>query len=114
MKKSELLELTDSEFNKKVKVVGTNWDRRRKLTNKDIYEMNRMYDRNKSVADIAEKFNVCPSTVKYHLFEDYKREKNSNRWKYAHNSISTYSKRKELISYKKRLLNLNKKLNIET
>lgn len=114
MKKSELLKLNDSEFNKKVKVAGTNWDRRRKLTNKDIYEMKRMYSRNKSVSDIAEKFNVCNSTVKYHLFEHYKYEKNSNRWKYANNSISTYSKRKELINYKKQLLNSNKKLNIET
>ena len=111
MKKSELLELTDSEFNKKVKVAGTNWDRRRKLTNKDIYEIKRMYSRIKSVSDIAERFNVCNSTVKYHLFEDYKAYKNRDRLNYVNNSNS--GSYKELASYKRKLLNENKRLIVD-
>ena len=111
MKKSELLKLSNSELNKKVHVAGTNYDRRRKLTNKDIYEIKRMYKRNNSVSKIANKYGIAYSTVMYHLSEDYKAYKNKDRLNYVNNSNS--GSYKELASYKRKLLNENKRLIVD-
>jgi len=108
MKKFELLNLANTTLDKKVKIAGTNWDRRRKLTNKEIYEIKRMYKRGKPISDIASRFGVAVSTIKYHLFEDYKKEHNQRRKDYVNNSSS--NNRAERINYKRYLINNNKKV----
>jgi hypothetical protein len=64
MTKIEVLTLTDDKVDKVVKIAGTDWDRKRKVTSAVAKRMGSMTSR-KSLSDIAEKFGVSEYTVKY-------------------------------------------------
>lgn len=110
MNKEKLFNLADTTLDNKVHIAGTNWDRRRKLTNKDIYEIKRMYKRGKAISVIASKYNVTSGTIKYHLFEDYKREVNQKRKEYIVNNNATPESRSERARYKRYLIDNNKRI----
>lgn len=112
--KQELLALKNTALDKKVKIVGTDYDRRRTLTNKDIYGIKRMYKNGKgrSISYIANKYGVAYGTIKYHLSEEYKQHQNGMRKNYIRSSYPTPETVTERVEYKRNLIANNKRLNI--
>lgn len=74
MKKKVVLALTDKEVDKLIKISGTQYDRRRKLDDKQIALARKMFiNQGRSLEYIANKFGVHPSTIRYHLDKTYRR-----------------------------------------
>lgn len=61
----EVLMLTDDKLDKAVKIAGTDYDRKRKITTSVAQKMESMVRKNKSLSDIADKFGVSEYTVRY-------------------------------------------------
>ncbi len=64
MTKKELINSSDHFVNENVKIAGTNYDRRRKVTGDMKHRMVQMHNAGKSYSTIAAHFNVCYDTVK--------------------------------------------------
>lgn len=75
MKKKDILELSDKELDKVVKIAGTQYDRKRKISDKQIESAKRLVKRGKSFEYIIKKLklNVTENTIRYHLDEAYRR-----------------------------------------
>ena len=71
MTKSELKKLSNTKLDEVVKIQGTNFDRKRKVTKQIRYRMLQMLNAGKSVNTVAEHFGVTPHTVRYNTDEDY-------------------------------------------
>lgn len=72
MKKQNILALSDSEINKLVKIKGTQYDRRRKISDKELILINDLYDKGKSYREIAEQVGYSPRLVRYHLDNEFR------------------------------------------
>ena len=107
MRKSSLLKLSNTTLDKEFKIVGTKFDRRRKLTDAQIKQMNTLYKRGETIANLAIMFNVSSSTILYHCDDTYKQHKNSMRSLYAHNCV--VDSRKDRCNYKRLILKNNLK-----
>ena len=77
-KQVELLQLTDMELDRKVKIQGTMYDRKRKITDKTIKKMQRMA-KNKSAAEIAKELGLNYITVRYNVDPEFKKQYNAKR-----------------------------------
>ncbi len=64
--------LNDKELDKKMKIQGTKYDRKRKVTPKIVKKMLKMRKKGIDYAQIAEKFGVSQYTVKYNLDPDFR------------------------------------------
>lgn len=104
MNKRELLREKNYVIDSAVKIQGTNYDRKRKVTKSMKHRMEQMYAAGKSYRQIAEHFGVAPQTVKYNLDEDYKAWKNGTRNNYARNWQPDSTTQAERVAYKKELL----------
>lgn len=108
MTKRELMNLSDTKLDKAVKIQGTNYDRKRKVTKQMQYRMVQMLNAGKSINYIAEHFSVTPHTVKYNTDEEYKQWWNTSRdGKHYGANTSTSSERG---AYKRSLLKARKEL----
>lgn len=83
MKRSKLLNMKDSVLDKEFKIAGTQFDRRRKLNEKEIKTMQKLYNQGIPITDICILFKVTYPTVKYHCEEGFKELTNSMRSLYA-------------------------------
>ena len=110
MTRTEKINLSNTALNKEVIIAGTDYDRRRKLTNKEIYNLRRSYQNDTDINVIASRYNVSPMTIKYHVDPIYRAESNKRRASYAHNTSQDSSYRKELADYKRQLLGEGKRL----
>jgi len=108
MTKNELLSLSDNQLNKAVRIQGTDYDRRRKVTKEIKYRMQRMYDSGKDYKYIANHYGVAPNTVRRNLDESFRRNEDLAR-KYRARSSSIKDWR-GLSLYKRALIERNKKL----
>ena len=76
--KINVLKMVDDKLDKAVKIQGTDFDRKRKVTSEMREQMKRMKKRGKTFREIAERFTVDHRTVRYHLNKTnrvaYKRE----------------------------------------
>ena len=108
MTKREIMKLSDAKLDKVVKIQGTNWDRKRKVTKQMQYRMMQMLNAGKSVNSIAEHFDVTPNTVRYNTDPEYK------EWWNAYRSGKHYgantSNVAERSAYKRSLLKARKEL----
>lgn len=95
---------SDFELDRAVRIQGTNYDRRRKVTKSMKRRMTQMHDAGKSYSVIAEYFGVTPCAVRYNLDEDYKKEINAKRKFYAHNTVPDGTELAERAAYKRGLL----------
>ena len=77
-KQVELLQLNDMELDRKVKIQGTIYDRKRKITDKTIKKMQKMSKR-KSVAEIAKELGLNYITVKYNVDPEFRKQYNERR-----------------------------------
>ena len=75
MKKKDILALSDRELDKVVKIAGTQYDRKRKINDKQIASAKRLVKKGKSFEYIIKKLklNVTKNTIRYHLDEEYRR-----------------------------------------
>lgn len=75
MKKKDILALSDKELDKVVKIAGTQYDRKRKINDKQIASAKRLVTKGKSFEYIIKKLklNVTENTIRYHLDEAYRR-----------------------------------------
>lgn len=65
MKVKTLLKLTDEELDKKVKIQGTIYDRKRVMNHLDIMNAKRMLDSGKKVSEVARHYEVSAKTIRY-------------------------------------------------
>ena len=72
MTKLEILTLNDNKLDKKVKIQGTQYDRKRKYSDAQIKEMLKM-SKKKSPEQIAEKLEMRLRDVLYHIDPEYRK-----------------------------------------
>ena len=74
--------MKDYKVDRMIKLAGTDYDNRRKLTNAQIASMKRARAAGASIASIAACHKVSYGTAYYHVNEEFKVEHNKNRSKY--------------------------------
>lgn len=79
MNKIEVLKLTDPELDSKVKIKGTEFDRRRTISESEIRKMRKLHRKGKSYGEIAKTFNVSYGAVRYNVDDEWKKQFNSKR-----------------------------------
>lgn len=72
MKKKQIKMLTPMEIDQLVKIQGTQYDRKRKLTDKDIKRITKLLASDVGIEDIAAMYNVTVHTIKYNTDDDYR------------------------------------------
>lgn len=106
MTKREIMKLSDTALDKAVRIQGTNYDRKRKVTKQIQYRMNQMLNAGKSVNEVAEHFSVTPHTVRYNTDEAYNTWYKENRTNTKHyGKLASVSERS---AYKRSLLQTKK------
>ena len=79
MTKLQTLTLTDAMLDKAVKIQGTKYDRKRKLSESVIKKMCGMSKKGDTVSQIAKKLGLNYSTVRYNVDPVYREEYNAKR-----------------------------------
>ena len=106
MTRREILKLTDNKLDAAVKIQGTNYDRKRKVTKDIQHRMRQMLSAGKSVDTIAEHFDVTIHTVRYNTDPAYNTWYKKNRSSRKH--YGEASSQKERAAYKRSLLKARK------
>lgn len=73
MRRKKVLQLNDTALDTKIKIQGTQFDRKRKLTDKDWKKVRRLLKKHHTYKEIAAIFNVSPKTIRYGVDETYRR-----------------------------------------
>ena len=112
-KVSVLSNLSDAEVDKIVKIAGTQYDRRRVVTEKMLKQARKYLKKGKDYDYISRKLNVSVRTIRYHLDDEYReyRKKNSHTAgskTYSFSSEQLAEKLVERVLYKKSLVALGK------
>lgn len=98
MNKRTILALEDKDIDRIIKIGGTQYDRKRKLTDKQIEKCKRLYfNKNRSFEDIAKKFNVDKRTIRYHIDPTYRKSR------IEQTTGSSYTKRTSKESFENRV-----------
>lgn len=114
MTKHEICSLTAQEVDSIVKISGTNFDRRRKLTDRQIKRIRTLYfKRNMTYQRIADKFDVDVRTIRYHVDPEYRRRRidNAKMYQTPMDAKEYIARTEERGEYKRHLI-LRKKLSI--
>lgn len=82
---SKFVNRSDTAVDNAIKIQGTNYDRKRKVTKNMKHKMEQMYAAGKSYNYIANHFGVAYNTVRYNLDEEFKQSINRDRNNYARN-----------------------------
>lgn len=113
MTRKELIESSDYVVNSKVKIAGTNYDRRRVVTKSMQRRMIQMYNAGKSLSIIAAHFNVSTDAVKRAVSPMFNETEKARKRELARvqKYISEYDPEafSERAQYKRRLLSEKKK-----
>lgn len=98
----KILSMNDRELDKAVKLEGTNYDRRRKVTFETVKKMKLLLSKGRSLEQIAEKFEIAYATVRYNLDSTYRAEVNARRKFYKYSEPKTTMTQR--VSYKRALV----------
>ena len=79
MTKIELLALTDEALDAKVKIQGTKYDRKRKISESTLKKMKSLYKKGKSISEIANKLGLNYTSVRYNVDPIFKKQFNQMR-----------------------------------
>lgn len=113
MTRKELIESSDYVVNSRVKIAGTNFDRRRVVTKSIQRRMIQMYEAGKSLQTIAAHFDVSPDTVKRAVSPMFNETEKARKRDLARTKkyISKYDPEavSERAQYKRRLLSEKKR-----
>ena len=111
MTRNEKMELKDTALNATFKIAGTDYDRRRRLTNRDLYGIKRSAQaKSFDPREVADRYGVSVATIKYHTDEAYRTAKNKKRVEYAFNSEYDGNYKADLAEYKRNLIQMGKRL----
>lgn len=106
MTRSEILKMKDNELDKKIKIQGTRFDRKRKITNSTLNRMRNMFNKGKSISEIATILGLSYNTVKYNVDDEYRARYNATRsGKHTGNTNIT---REDRIKYKRLIVDTRK------
>lgn len=73
MKRKQALNLSDIDLDKKIRIQGTQYDRKRKLTDKDCAKASKLYNKKDYTYEmLGEMFSVHPTTIKYYLDPNFR------------------------------------------
>lgn len=109
MKKSEVLNLSDNELDTLISIKGTKFDRRRKLTDKQVDGIKKYFKKGFTLTKLANRYNVSLVTIKYHVDPKYKNRVNYNRTFYPNYTPIIYSQSlQERANYKRSLITSRK------
>ena len=73
MRRKDVLKLDDVSLDKKVKIQGTQFDRKRKLNDKDWKKVRSLLKRGYSYNYISEVFGVKAKTIRYGVDEEFRK-----------------------------------------
>ncbi len=104
MNVKEMIKMSNSAIDSMVKIQGTNYDRKRRVTKDMKNRMSQMYNAGKSYSAIANHFGVTPRTVRYNLDEEFKKRENKVRNIYARNWVPEKGMIAERAEYKRQLI----------
>lgn len=79
MKKYDVLKLSDTKVDNMIKIQGTQFERRLKLTPGQIYDIRVKKAQGIPMRALAREYNVNPLTIKYHTDETFKKQFNEAR-----------------------------------
>ena len=79
MTKVEILSMMDADLDKKVKIQGTPYDRKRRVSDATIKKMVKMFGNGKTVSEIASKLGLCYHTVHYNVDPVWRAKYNATR-----------------------------------
>jgi len=96
-------QFSDAEIDKMFKINGTQFDRRRKLTDAQIEKISKMYQKGKTIEFLAKKFQVKPQTIRYHVDKDFRAMKIASVT-YHPDSIDYATRTAERVAYKRELI----------
>lgn len=91
MTRKDVLAMDYLTLDKTVKIQGTRFDRKRKVSNSDIVRMKKLRARGDTLQSIAEKVGCCKMTVKYHTNPEWRENYNKTRNGKHYGNKVTYS-----------------------
>lgn len=104
-----ITELSDLELDQKVHIQSTDFDRKRRLSDKEIRQMRLLFEEGYSLVSLADMFGVTPPTVKYNVDDDYRARYNFLRsGKHTGIQVMDFDNR---VAYKRDLV-ISKKLKV--
>lgn len=104
--RKEVLKLDDQTLDARVKIQGTEYDRKRKYNFKLVNEMRQDYIFGMSISAISKKYNIPYTTVAYNVNEDFKQSYNAKR-NGKHTGIDTITS-EDRAQYKRTLVKRRK------
>ena len=79
MTKVEILSMLDEDLDRKIKIQGTKYDRKRKVSDATIKKMQKLFNSGKTVAEIANKLGLHNHTVRYNVDPEWRAMYNATR-----------------------------------
>lgn len=79
LSKIEALTLTDDKLDAAVRIQGTKYDRKRKISDTTIKQMNKLKTSGKSFSEISKKLGISTMMVQYHTDPIWKATYNATR-----------------------------------
>lgn len=102
MNKIDVLKMIDAEVDKVVKIQGTPYDRKRKVSPETLVRMQKMDRKGKSISEIAKSLGLSYFTVKYNVDSVWREMYNKTR-NGAHTGKDHISKT-DRVAYKRQLV----------
>lgn len=96
--------MSDTKVDHTVKLEGTNYDHRRRLTLEDVSAINTEYFHGASISSLANKYNVSYITIQYHVDPQLKKEHNKKRNMYRPSIQDSVAQRVSRIARKRAIL----------
>lgn len=106
MTRSEILKMKDNELDKRIKIQGTRFDRKRKVSNATITRMRKMFEKGKSISEIAAIVGLSPKTVRYNVDDEWRAHYNATR-DGKHTGVTNITK-EDRIAYKRQIVDTRK------
>ena len=107
--RKQVLKFDDNTLDLRVKIQGTEYDRKRKYNFKIISEMKLDYAFGMSISEISKKYRIPYNTVAYNVDEEFKMRFNAKR-NGKHTGVDTITD-EDRIQYKRSLVK-NKKIKV--
>ena len=106
MTKKEFMKLADAQVDEKVKIQGTDYDRKRVMTTKMINRANKLLKEGKKPFEVASKLKVSLKAIRYNTEPEYRASILANAsGKHTGTDTMTFDNR---VAYKRKLVKWNR------
>ena len=78
-RRKKIMRMKDVDLDKAVKIQGTKFDRKRKLSDDTIAELRRRFFAGEEISEISASTGICYSTVRYNVDDAWKKKFNEKR-----------------------------------